>query len=150
MCKRCGAEKPLSDYYKGDKTCKVCRCAMVRANRTAKIEQYREYDRERNKRPDRIDARADWQQTYAGKESKRKTILRYRGDYPLKYKAHIAVNNAVRDGVIVKPNTCEVCGDGGRIEGHHDDYAQLLSVRWLCVKCHNDWHDLHGEAANAS
>lgn len=150
MCVRCGAEKPQSDYYKGDRTCKVCRCALVRANREAKAEKYREYDKARAMRPDRVEARAAYMETEAGKKSKRKTTTRYRDENPVKYKAHNAVNNAVRDGIIFKPDTCEVCGNGGRLEGHHDDYALMLSVRWLCAKCHTDWHDLHGEAANAA
>jgi hypothetical protein len=57
--------------------------------------------------------------------------------YPEKYKASTAVNNAIRDGKLVR-QSCETCGGFG--EAHHDDYAKPLEVRWLCRKHHAEQH----------
>jgi len=54
--------------------------------------------------------------------------------------ARIAINNALRDGKLTKPETCEVCGERGLIHGHHDDYSKWLEVRWLCAPCHGELH----------
>lgn len=55
-----------------------------------------------------------------------------------KYKARSIVNHAIRDGRIERM-PCEICGEP-KTQAHHDDYDKPLDVRWLCVKCHNDWH----------
>ena len=68
--------------------------------------------------------------------------------YPWRYKANTAVNNAVKDGKLVKPLTCSECGSDGMIHGHHDNYAEPLIVRWLCARCHSAWHQENGEAPN--
>lgn len=59
-CKKCGLEKPVDDFYSGAQTkdgrsssCKDCVKAAAKARREAKIEYYREYDRERAKLPQR-------------------------------------------------------------------------------------------------
>lgn len=47
---------------------------------------------------------------------------------------------AKRDGLLIKPERCERCGDRVLIEGHHDDYAKPLEVRWVCQRCHQRIH----------
>lgn len=63
----------------------------------------------------------------------------------IKRAAHI-VEHAVTKGILVR-QACESCHDDGKfkdgrskIHGHHDDYNKPLEVRWLCQKCHHEWH----------
>lgn len=65
---------------------------------------------------------------------------------PEKYLAHVAVQRALSAGELVK-GPCEVCGDP-TVDGHHDDYAKPLAVRWLCrqhhIRLHGGGEDLFG------
>ena len=62
---------------------------------------------------------------------------------PEKNKARSALNNAVRDGKIVKPDACQKCGEKPgckRLHGHHPDHSKPLGVLWLCTPCHGKEH----------
>lgn len=48
--------------------------------------------------------------------------------------ARNAVRYAMRKGRLVR-QPCEVCGEPDT-QAHHDDYAEKLDVRWLCVTHH--------------
>ena len=64
----------------------------------------------------------------------------WRLKHPHKYRAHVAVQRALARGELVK-QPCAVCGTTeGRIDAHHDDYSQPLSVRWLCRRDHILFH----------
>lgn len=122
VCGRCGERKPLADFYRdGSKSdgrqsrCRKCQVAANRESRTRNPETYKlkqARDRER----------------YGRKPC--------RTSPPTKRRAHQAVARALLRGDLVRPEFCERCGVGGRIEGHHTDYAQALVVEWLCPRCH--------------
>ena len=64
------------------------------------------------------------------------------------------VDKAVHRGILENSEVCEDCGqtktfEDGRtgIQAHHDDYDKPLEVRWLCQKCHHEWH-INNEAKN--
>lgn len=59
-------------------------------------------------------------------------------DDPQKVSARRAVNNAVRDGKLIK-QPCQRC-DAERVHRHHDDYTKPLDVRWLCPPHHGEEH----------
>ena len=128
---KCGKEKPLSDFYKNKgmkdgrvNKCKECTKKSVTIHREKNIDKIRAYDRERSKLPHRI-------------KLNDKTCKMFRKQFPLAYKAHNAVNNAVRDGRLIKPTKCPSCKKSARqIEGHHKDYNKPLDVIWLCSICH--------------
>lgn len=146
LCIKCDKYQPESEYYRstmranGTGECKSCTRARVRANREAKIDYYREFDRKRANLPHRVQARKEYAQTEAGKERKSAAIKAWAVRNPASCKAHNAVNNAVRDGRLIKPDTCESCNNKCNPHGHHCDYNKPLDVMWLCVSCHNEWH----------
>ena len=151
ICNRCSQEFPAdSGFYPNDNSCKECRKYKVKAARRRNSEYYKEYDRARANRPDRIRAREEYKKTDRGKQAISRANRRWIERNKKKRWVTHAVNNAVRDGRLVKPLACENCGSTAhRIHGHHDDYDRPLEVCWLCPACHNDWHKRNGEGANA-
>ena len=156
-CTKCGVEKPLDQFSITKETgrpisdCKACRAAATRAwgakNRDAKraadrahykankddlIAYQRKYRRE-----NRPKLRAYFKQYRADKPH---LFVQYRQRWTLankhKRRAHSILAVAVKNGRISRPANCQECGHGGRIGGHHDDYAKPLDVRWLCGVCH--------------
>ena len=103
-------------------------------------------DRNRANNPERVAARADYAKTDAGIASGNKAKRKWQEKNLIKRAAHIITGNAIRDGKLIKA-PCECC-DEAIVHAHHDDYAKPLEVRWLCNKCHNDWHKENGEALN--
>jgi hypothetical protein len=124
VCRKCKQPKTPNDFYEGVKSrCKEC-------HKTAVAARYREtggrveYEKEREKSPER-------------KEFKKRALQDHRAKNPLKYKARTAVGNAVRDGRLIK-GPCEVCGTTKRVQAHHHDYSKPLDVRWLCFQHHRE------------
>jgi hypothetical protein len=64
-----------------------------------------------------------------------------------KRKAQNSVSNAVRDGKLDKPTTCQECGTevetSRHLHAHHEDYSKPLDVVWLCTACHGIRHTKH-------
>lgn len=52
--------------------------------------------------------------------------------------AHSCLRSALNRGLI-KRRPCEVCG-AEEVDGHHDEYARPMDVRWLCRKHHQALH----------
>ena len=74
----------------------------------------------------------------------------YRGGTTADDKAQNLLEQALEDGIIERHYICEACGDSGafvdgrnKVQAHHDDYNKPLTVRWLCQKCHHEWHKEH-------
>lgn len=147
-CKKCGYEG--DDFYVSNKSrCKECVKAAVRKNRSDNVDYYRKYDAERFKNDPRVAARHHrYQKTEAGKKAHKKAHKKWKSMNPIKRGANMMVCNAVRDGRMIKADECSECGAGGKIHGHHDDYAKPLEVRWMCSKCHTDWHKINGNGKN--
>jgi hypothetical protein len=146
LCKICREEKTAEQFYKSDRRrCKECICAAVKANRKAKIEYYRSFDKARASMPHRIAARNEYAHSQRGIVRANLAKTKWTEHNKEKRKIANAVNNAVRDKKLIKPNVCQECGKTNcRIEGHHDDYSKPLDVRWLCSACHRAWHKLNG------
>lgn len=138
-CKQCGITNPDFFYKSIASYCRNHWKAKVRRNRKKNVEHYREYDSARNMRPDRIEMRAKYQKTPQGKKNLSAAKSRWDKRNVLKKAAHIMVNNAVRDGRLIKI-PCEICGSTKRIHGHHEDYSKPFDVKWLCPKHHTEAH----------
>ncbi len=147
-CSKCKEAKPLGEFYAHPETadgllgkCKECKREDQRANRAAKIDFYRESDARRYQEDPRVRQRQRrYLATDAGKASRRKCSLKYLAANQDKRAAHKILENAVRGGRISKPDECSKCGAGGRIHGHHEDYALPLAVVWVCAQCHVNIH----------
>ena len=129
--------------------CKECNKKDVANNRKKNIDRIRKYDKERSMLPHRVEARKSYSKTDQGRESIKKSSKKWNDLNKIKKGASTMVGNAVRDGRLIKPSECSRCKNFSRmIHGHHDDYANPLSVRWLCPPCHKFWHDENGEGLN--
>lgn len=142
-CRTCGQSKPLMDFYSQTngtlhRDCKDCWKAYVKANRLLRADQYAEFERGRAMLPHRVEMRATYQKTEAGKAALRRAHLRYIQNNPVKRFATNAVSNAIRDGRLSR-QPCEVCA-APKAQAHHDDYSKPLDVRWLCSTHHAEWH----------
>jgi hypothetical protein len=129
ICFKCGEEKLISEFYNHPKMkdgilgkCKSCTKKDVKENRIKNQEYYIEYDKQRGN-------------TEARKLTQAKHRIKYREQYPEKYRAHNLLGNALRNQRICK-EPCEICGDL-KSEAHHPDYSKPLEVIWLCRKHHH-------------
>lgn len=139
-CNTCSIEKDESFYYANTKRCKECTKEKVKANRLANLDYYQSYDRNRPNKDERAKQSAEYNKTEKGKEVRKKATKNYRKD-KVRSQAHFDLNNAVKYGKILKPSSCQNCGIDCNPHGHHDDYSKALDVRWLCNKCHTDFHN---------
>lgn len=141
QCFKCSTVKPLDHFYEHPEMadghlnkCKDCTKKDSINRRNQKIEEVRAYDRSRGSLPHRVESRKQYAETPQGKAKLREGSKRWEDKNPLKTAAHTAVNNAVRDGRLVK-FPCSVCGDPYS-EGHHEDYSKPLEVLWFCPAHH--------------
>lgn len=134
QCGTCKDFKPATNFYANKRTllgiksqCKGCHSAtsiasrnadLARATNAAYMARAREADPERFRARERARTRPVDHKVLARQE----------------------VNNAVKRGDLLKPTTCEGCGESKKLTGHHDDYSKPLDVRWLCYSCHGKEH----------
>ena len=147
VCFKCNIEKPLSGYYRHKamadghlNKCKECTKKDSHKHRAENLERVRAYDRNRPNRAERIKKQSEYHKTDKGKEVSLTGMRNYRKANPDRYKANCAVSNAVRDGRLKRPSLCSKCLIECKPHAHHDDYSKPLSVRWLCVGCHHEFH----------
>lgn len=134
-CIRCGRPKDRSQFYAhpkmADGTQNKCKACCIAAERLRRLDPVtgpaiRAYDCARFQRPERKAMALAYQR-------------KMRARYPGKYRARMAVQNAIRSGTLVK-KPCEVCGTTQQVHAHHDDYRKPLEVRWFCRPHHWDHH----------
>ena len=145
-CRNCLLERPLKDFYVHPRMadghlniCKPCVIVRVRKHRQANIDRIRAYDRKRATDPHRIAARVSYYERMKNepenKKRRRQQNREWRDRNRLARTCHIAVNNALRDGKIIRGDRCEKCGTS-KPEAHHEDYEAPFDITWLCRPCH--------------
>jgi len=142
-CKVCGVTSDAAEFYAGvNSRCKECHKHKVRENRKAKSDYYRTYDAHRYQNDPKVKARhRRYHTSEAGKASLSKARNKWVKKNEEKRACHLILNNAVKDGRVFKPDTCQKCGSTDcRIEGHHHDYTKPLVVDWVCRSCHVEIH----------
>lgn len=149
-CFKCGDEKPIDEFYKhpGMKDgvlgkCKECAKQDANKNRAKNIEYYRWFDRQRANAPSRVEARAKYAETDAGKIAKARAGRDWYFRNAEKKQANRKLARALRKGLVEK-QPCVACGETA--QGHHYDYSRPLDVVWLCTKHHAEVHRMKREA----
>jgi len=131
QCFKCNQIKSLDEFYRHKmmadgrlNKCKDCtkRDAYEHRHFSESRPRILAYDRKRGSRQSSAD------------------VNEYRKNNPKKYKAHIAVGNALREGKLHRPDRCSHCKVECKPEGHHEDYQKPLDVVWLCSECHRNLH----------
>ncbi len=133
-CSKCHEFKQYEEFYKNKRTilgitseCKKCHC------KTSIETRNKDNARDKNKEFARID-RIQNLEKYRERERSRE---RKKDE---KYDARRILNNAIKNGTVIKPAICEECRQEKRLTGHHDDYSKPLKIKWLCYECHGILH----------
>jgi hypothetical protein len=142
-CFKCSQEKPIEDFYRHPMMadgrlgkCKDCTKKDMRDHRrhnpiTVRITDKLKY---RKRRAAHLARAKEYSATH--REAVRMASVRSRQRHPERKKASEMVGNAVRDGRIRKPETCDFCHNATEVAAHHWDYGQPFVVSWLCGRCH--------------
>lgn len=128
ICNKCGDKKPLSDFYPRNKVCKECTKKRVSAYQKGPGKHIH------NK------ACREYNKSDKGKVALQIARENYNESQPLKQKAKWAVKRAIKQGKLIRPETCERCGCSCTPDAHHCDYSKPTDVMWLCKGCHVSWH----------
>ena len=153
-CRECLIEKPLAEFYTHDKMadgflnkCKSCVKTRVKTHRDQNLDQIQAYDRLRGSAAHRVAARKKYAKTKQGREAHQRANAAYLERYPEKNRARHVVNNAIRNGTIIR-QPCFQCGNE-RAEAHHEDYSKPLEVIWFCDFHHKERHKELRDSARA-
>lgn len=135
-CTRCGLWFPRDSFYTDTRQTagikSECRPCHIRTSIASR-------DPERVRHASRA-----WQRT-SGYAQRPTTKERERERSRLRRKtvehwARMALDAAIRIGIVIRPNVCPRCGVRADVQGHHTDYLRPINVEWLCTQCHADEH----------
>lgn len=147
ICSRCHETKSTSMFYADKRAidrlnshCKECHLSAQKEYRSKNANKFRVKDakyRESLSQEEKRAREARYRQREDAKEKRAEYLIKWRKDNPEKHKAHLLVSRLIRSGKLVRPSSCEECGDSTvKIEASHDDYSKPEEVEWLCPKCH--------------
>lgn len=141
-CSCCGAVKPIEEFQvrSASHDGRTAACKQCLKQRDAS-----RYVKERERR---LIRHAAYVKTESGRKASRRAHKRYQERSPLRRAAHVALNNALRDGRVAR-TPCQCCG-ALEVEAHHPDYDKPLDVVWLCQHDHLQLHQEHESYLNNS
>ena len=132
ICYTCKEYKELEEFHRHKRMadghlnqCKSCQKLYEQKRRKENPSYFSAYERARSKLPHRL-------------ELNKAIGKRYIKNNPMRYKATNLVNNALRDGKLLKL-PCFCCGANNTV-AHHVSYDLPLDVVWLCQKHHKEIH----------
>lgn len=144
-CAECGETKPAEEFYacaanldgrRGK--CKVCHDVLPCRTPGARHEA-------RRRAAEREGREFGWKSDPRDRARKRLARRTERRPGIAPGKARQVYRAALQSGMLIKPDHCVRCGKtppSDQLHGHHDDYEYPLSVRWLCLPCHQRVHGM--------
>lgn len=135
ICTKCGVEKEELYFYK----CKAQKSGLKPSCKSCEAEYYRKYKQEN---PGVVEeTKRRWVRNNRSRALEVQRNRRKRDAH--KVKARSCVNHAVRDGRLLKPDSCSNCGKACNPEAHHHSYdeSHWLDVAWYCTPCHVAEHE---------
>jgi hypothetical protein len=133
VCKQCGEQKELTEYYRRSATadgyfgkCKICVNGDAKARRQDPSRRDRVLEKDR-------EAHARYRKAHPIRIAER--VKNYRRGNKEKVRAWNAVAWNLES-----PGACSDCNSTSHVHAHHDDYSKPLDVRWLCAVCHKQHH----------
>lgn len=130
-CVKCNKTKPYEEYHKNKakkdgylNVCKPCR----------KLEQQEYRKTVKGKARDR---------KYNNSSKRYTALYSYWDKFPEKKHCQDSLSRAIRDGKVLKNDSCEVCESKINVQGHHWRCSEetKLDVFWLCSSCHSKEHE---------
>lgn len=138
-CSHCKEIKNVFDFFKNKTTkdgyqsfCKICFYTST--------QKYRHTQKGRN-------ASIKYRRSIKGYINQNKYYIKNKKECPEKYKARKAINNATRDGKLVKPkqHKCHYCNNQAEQYHHYLGYEpeHWFDVVPICHICHNIIHRIN-------
>jgi hypothetical protein len=146
-CSICSEVKTIDNFYR-DKfqstgykyNCKSCECEFKKTKRKIDPNHSREIVRRSYARDHVKKAASERNKRYRAANYKKVRERERRQAQSEHSKVRRTFMNAIKEGKIIRPDTCEDCGANTFVEGHHFDYSKPLEVKWLCRTCHGKVH----------
>ena len=146
-CELCKQDKDPSCFYKSyAHRCKECKRLYAKQYREKHLDRILVYDRNRPNAKERTEKLREYRDKMRVENPEkyekvfRTAKKRYVTNHREKRSAENKLNNALRTGMIIRPNKCILCQTECKPQAHHYDYSKPLDVMWLCIPCHAKVH----------
>ena len=138
-CTRCNNYFPKNNFYKDKRSSIGIKSECKKCHQKTSIES-------RDPNTHRITNRKWMRHSGYGKRpevKERERMRSKRRSKSLQAKCRDICNDAIRNGILLKPSICEGCYQEKFLESHHDSYYWPLRVKWFCSLCHAEYHRKH-------